>query len=135
MKVLILGATLAAGLAIVGSGVMADDGSWPVVTEIGKFDTTMSGQPIILPSGNVKVVASLYSIPPGQEIPVHRDQFPRYGYVLSGELSVTNEITRRTEFFEKGQFVTESIQQWLTSKNSGSLPLELLVIDQLPQTQ
>lgn len=128
MKFLIL----SAASVMAGYSAMADEADMPVVTQIGKFSTTMTGQPIVLPSGNVEVVTSLYLIPPGKELPVHRHPFPRYGYVLSGELSVTNEVTKKAHVFSSGEFVIESVQQWHRGRSSGSSPLKLLVIDQAP---
>ncbi|QWW72587.1 cupin domain-containing protein [Rhizobium sp. WYJ-E13] len=128
MKALILGVCM----AMVGFGAMANDGSKPVVKEIGRFATTMSDQPIVLPTGSVEVAASLYTIPPGLELPVHRHKYPRYGYVLAGELTVTNEVTNKSKTFRKGEFVTEAVQQWHKGKSSGETTLELLVIDQAP---
>jgi quercetin dioxygenase-like cupin family protein len=119
-------------MVMMSFGAMAEDGNKAVVKEIGRFTTTMSDQPIVLPPGNVEVVASLYSIPPGKELPVHRHQYPRYGYVLAGELTVTNEVTKKTKTFMKGEFVTEAVQQWHKGRSSGATSLELLVIDQGP---
>ncbi|WP_156668654.1 cupin domain-containing protein [Rhizobium aegyptiacum] len=118
-----------------GFTAAADEGGKPVVQEVGHYSTTISNQPIVLPKGNVEVVASVYSIAPGQTLPVHRHRYPRYGYVLSGELTVTNEATNRTQTFGKGQFVVESVLQWHQGRNAGTSPLELLVIDQLPQCE
>jgi quercetin dioxygenase-like cupin family protein len=104
----------------------------PNFTEISRHYSTMSGQPINLPTGEIEVIASLYSIPPGEELPFHRHSYPRYGYVLSGELTVKNDATNHTKIFKKGEFAVEAIQQWHKGISSGVLPLELLVIDQLP---
>jgi quercetin dioxygenase-like cupin family protein len=118
-------------LAGVGAAI-AEEGSKPVVNDIGRFDTTISGQPITLPTGNIEVATSLYTIPPNQELAIHKHPYPRYGYVLGGELAVTNEVTKRTLTFKKGDFVIESLHQWHKGKSIGPSPLELLVIDQTP---
>jgi len=74
----------------------------PVVKPIAKVLTTNSGQPIVLPSGEVQVTASIFEIPGGASLAVHRHPFPRYGYVLSGALSVTNAETGQSTRFSSG---------------------------------
>ncbi len=43
--------------------------------------TTNSGQPIVLPKGNVEVVVWMYDIPAGSKLPVHKHPSQRYAYV------------------------------------------------------
>ena len=93
----------------------------------------MSGQALSLPQGPVEVSVTEYDIPPGAVLPTHRHMYPRYGYVLSGILEVTNEETGKTVRFGAGEFAVESINQWHTGTNPGTQPLKLLVVDQTPQ--
>jgi len=51
---------------------------------------TISDQPIVLPQKNAEVVVSILEIEPGLELAPHQHPFARYGYILSGTLSVTN---------------------------------------------
>jgi quercetin dioxygenase-like cupin family protein len=67
--------------------------------------------------------------PPDARLPVHKHPYPRYGYVLSGELQVTNMETGRNDTYKPGDFIFESIGQWHTGANIGGEPLKLLVID------
>jgi len=103
-----------------------------VVTPVTKATTTVSGQPIVLPEHNPEVSVSLYEIAPGAALPQHRHHYPRYGYVISGQLRVTNTETGKTYDFGPGGFIVEALDQWHYGENPGSTPLKLLVIDQAP---
>lgn len=117
---------------LVGAG-LADAQDKVVVQSVAKLTTTISGQPIAVPMDNVEVTVSVYEIPPGSALPQHRHPHARYGYVLSGQLRVTNSETGKVSDFSTGDFVVESIGQWHSGTNPGQLPLKLLVIDQAPQ--
>jgi quercetin dioxygenase-like cupin family protein len=104
-----------------------------VVNPVAKVLTTNSGQPIVLPSGEVEVTASIFIIPGGASLAVHRHPFPRYGYVLSGALSVTNAETGQATQFKSGDLVIEAVGQWHSGMNPGKEPLRLLVLDQAPR--
>lgn len=94
---------------------------------------TISNQPIALPQKNPEVVVSILEIEPGAELPPHRHPFARYGYILSGTLSVTNLDTGKVMTFPPGAFVIESMAQWHTGTNPGNEPLSLLVLDQVEE--
>ncbi|MGO7017113.1 cupin domain-containing protein [Rhizobium brockwellii] len=102
------------------------------VTSVFKSELTISGQQLKLPGGDVEVAVSVYDIPPGAALPEHRHASPRYGYVLSGKLRVSNSETGKTQDFEAGDFVIESVGQWHRGSNPSTEPLKLLVIDQSP---
>ncbi|MGZ2506006.1 cupin domain-containing protein [Rhizobium leguminosarum] len=102
------------------------------VKEISRTSTTFSYQPIRLPDQALEIVASLYTIAPGTELPLHRHPFPRFGYVLKGELTIYNEDTGQVVHLREGQFGVEAIEQRHRGKSTGSGPLTLLVIDQVP---
>jgi quercetin dioxygenase-like cupin family protein len=104
-----------------------------VVDAVAQTDKTISGQSIKLPGGNAEVAVSIYNIVPGATLPIHRHKYPRYGYILSGELEVTNEETGKSMRFGPDDFVVESIEQWHKGTNPGTVPLRLLVIDQIPK--
>lgn len=92
---------------------------------------TISDQPIVLPQKNAEVVASILEIEPGAELAPHQHPFARYGYILSGTLSVTNLETGIEKTFHSGAFVIESWGQWHSGRNPGTEPLILLVLDQI----
>jgi quercetin dioxygenase-like cupin family protein len=100
-----------------------------VVTRILSTLKTSAGDPIRLPQGEAQIVVSNFDVPAGATLPVHRHPFPRYGYVLQGELQVTNVETGHVDLFKAGDFILEAVNHWHTGSNVGSTPLQLLVID------
>jgi quercetin dioxygenase-like cupin family protein len=116
---------LAAPLSAQAEGVKIDP--------VSKTDVTSSGQPIVLPGGHVNVVTSTYEIPPGAKLPVHKHNYPRYGYMMSGQLRITNIATGKSTTFNPGDFIVESLGQWHKAESTGTDPVKLLVIDQLPK--
>ena len=106
------------------------DSKAPVtITQLLSTMETSSGQPITFPQKNGELVVSEFSVEPGAVLPVHRHPYPRFGYVLAGNLRVTNLETNKTDDYHVGDFVVESIDQWHTGGNPGPTPLKLLVID------
>jgi quercetin dioxygenase-like cupin family protein len=99
------------------------------VTELLSTTVTSSGQPIVLPQKDAQIVVSIYDVAPGARLPAHKHPFPRYGYVLSGELRVTNMETGQNDTYKPGDFILESVGQWHMGTNIGAKPLKLLVID------
>lgn len=120
-----------AGL-VVASVVAAHAQDKVVVTPVAKANTTVSGQPIALPTVNPEVAVSVYEIPPGAALAQHRHPYPRYGYVLSGQLRVTNLDTGVVTDVAAGGFLVEALGQWHYGENPGTETLKLLVIDQAP---
>ena len=92
---------------------------------------TASGQPIVLPQGNVQLITSMYEIAPGAKLPEHEHNSQRYGYLLAGQLRVTNTETGESQEYKPGDFIVESRGQWHKAENIGKEPIKLLVIDQV----
>jgi quercetin dioxygenase-like cupin family protein len=109
----------------------ADDEPGLKVTRIIATKTTASGQPIVLPQKNVEVRASIYEIPVGMRLPVHKHPSARYAYVLAGKLRVSDADSGRTFDYSAGDFIVEMIDTWHYGANIGTEPVRLLVIDQL----
>jgi len=91
--------------------------------------TTSAGQKIILPKNNAELIASIFEIPPGAHLPEHEHPYPRYGYILSGSLRVTDTETGESKTYRSGDFVLEAVGRWHTGANEGEDPTRLLVID------
>jgi quercetin dioxygenase-like cupin family protein len=72
---------------------------------------------------------------PGMTLPVHKHPYARYGYVLSGNLRVTNMETGQVGSYKPGDFIAESVGQWHMGASIGAAPLELLVIDIIEEGQ
>lgn len=126
MKVLVL-ATVALLLALPASA------AGPVVsTPIDKTTATWTGQPIALPQGPVQVVSQIIEIPVGGSLAVHKHPYPRFAYVLSGRLKVTNDDAGKTLMFEPGAYVVEAVGQWHHAEVVGDAPVRLVVMDEVP---
>ena len=123
---------LALGLILFVSPASADSQpatSKVVVKPVLSTGVTSSGQPIVLPQGDVQMLVSTYDIPPGAVLPKHKHPFPRYGYVQAGTIEVTNLDIGKTETFKTGDFIVEAVDQWHFGANKGTEPVKLLVID------
>ena len=135
MRKLILLASIF-GMLAAGQAFALDPGGEPakvVVTPLTSTTQTAAGQPITLPQKNAQVVVSMFDIPPGASLPVHKHPFPRYGYVLAGTLQVTNIQTGKTQSYKPGDFIVEMIDTWHQGANLGAEPVKLLVIDQVEE--
>jgi quercetin dioxygenase-like cupin family protein len=109
--------------------VYASEDKPVVVTPVITTTVTASGQPIALPQRNAQIAVSTYEIAPGARLPEHKHPFPRYGYVLSGSLQVTNAETGKTDVYKAGDFILEAVGQWHQGANVSTEPVKLLVID------
>ena len=100
----------------------------PIITT----DTTAIGQPIVMPKDPTLVV-TIDTFPPGARLPVHKHLYPHYAYMLDGELTVTNQETRKSVVLNKGDFLVEMNDTWHYGENKGKESVRLLIIDHLPK--
>jgi quercetin dioxygenase-like cupin family protein len=132
-------ASLCAALVLLGAAAHAseaDRAAVPVlVTPVLTASVTASGQPIVLPSGDARVVVSTYEIAPGATLPEHKHPFPRYGYVLAGTLRIANTETGHSDVYRAGDFIIEAKGQWHQAVSLDDRPVKLLVIDQVAGEQ
>jgi quercetin dioxygenase-like cupin family protein len=134
--------TIATGVALV-AGILAFAHRADTQEATGKVKaarifsatTTNSGQPIVLPQGNVEVVVWMYDIPAGSKLPVHKHPSQRYAYVLQGTLQVTDVENSRSWEYKPGDFIIEMRDGWHYGNNNGKEPVRLLVIDQVEKGQ
>ena len=101
------------------------------ITPLLSTAVTSSGQPIVLPQGNIQLITSIYEIAPGAKLPEHEHNAQRYGYLMSGRLRITNTDTGKSVEFKPGDFIVESRGQWHKAESIGTEPIKLLVIDQV----
>jgi quercetin dioxygenase-like cupin family protein len=99
------------------------------VTQLLSSTMTSSGQPIVLPQKDAQIVVSIHDAMPGATLRAHNHPYPRYVYVLSGNLQVNNIETGQTDTYKPGSFILESVGEWQTATSIGEEPLKLLVID------
>lgn len=104
--------------------------SQPVaVKKILETTETASGQPLKVPD-HPELIVSTYEIAAHQTLPMHKHPFSRYGYVLSGEVTVKTR-SGESYHYATGDVIVEVIDQWHTG-TTGDQPAKLLVIDQVP---
>jgi len=121
-----------AGLALSAHAASGKDvANNVVVTPLLSTAVTSSGQPIVLPAKDATVIVSTYEIAAGAKLPEHKHHYPRYGYLLTGELRVTNTDTGKVQIYRTGDFIVEAIDQWHHAQSIGVGPAKLLVIDQV----
>ena len=127
--IVLAGAALAAGHA---AFALDDTARQPVVvTPIASTNLTAAGQPIMLPQKDARVIASLFEIAPGATLPVHKHPYQRYGYMLEGELLVTNVETGAKTTYRAGDFIVEMLDIWHQGVAVGPGAGRLVVIDQV----
>lgn len=126
-------AALLTGLCL--AGVAAADSVPPVTVKTllttGKTDI---GQPLVLPSHHPVLIVSTYDIAPGTRLARHKHPFSRYAYVLAGDLTVEFDDGKQRQY-HTGDIVVEAVDTWHFGVNSGTVPVRLLVIDQVEQGQ
>ena len=115
------------GMVLALSVAHAADVPKVVVTPVARTNTTIIGQPIIVPD-HPDVIVSLATFPPGARIAEHQHPHPHFVYVLEGVLTVVN----KTFEVKAGDFIVEMQDTWHYGINKGAVPVKLLVIDQVP---
>jgi len=85
------------------------------------------GQPIAWPrDGTPEVTALLVEMAPGEETGWHRHPVPLLGYILTGELTVT-QITGEKRVVGPGEVSLESVDVIHNGVNEGPAPLKMIV--------
>ncbi len=79
-------------------------------------DRTMADQPLALPPGPVRVVATRTVLPAGATIPTHMHFWPRYVYVESGEVQLTLTGSGVTRTYRGGEMIVEPLGKWHSGK-------------------
>lgn len=120
------------GLLLAGCARTLDVEPTTTVTPLYSASETAAGQPILLPQGPAQVAVSHYLIPPGTRLPVHKHPHQRFAYVQAGVLAVYNSETGQRSEYRAGDFVVEMVDTWHYGEALGTVPVELLVIDQSP---
>jgi len=104
----------------------------PVTTTIRNLDATSSGQPIVMPSGPLRVTLSETVIPPHGKLPAHQHPYPRYVYVAAGRLRVTNLVTGQVQELKAGDITADPVGQWHEAEALGDDSVRLFALDQAP---
>jgi quercetin dioxygenase-like cupin family protein len=124
--------TMVIAAVLVAAGMAQAADTPPVqVTPVVRTNTTITGQRIVAPTKPDVIVATAV-FPPGARLPVHKHPYPHYVYVTAGTLTVVNVETNKTSEVQAGSFVAEPMNIWHYGINNGTVPVKLLVIDQVP---
>jgi len=103
----------------------------PVSTPVAKTDKTVIGQPVEVPQ-HPTVIVTIVTFQPGDKTAVHKHPFAHYGYMLEGELTITNTETRKSFVLKRGDFLVEMVDAFHYGENKGTVPVRMLVVDQVP---
>ena len=122
---------LVAGLLLALSLSQAADVPTVQVAPVARTNTTVTGQPVVVPD-HPDVIVSIATFPPGARVAEHQHLYPHYVYVLEGVLTVVNTDAGKTFEVKAGDFVAEMQNTWHYGINNGAVPVKLLVIDQVP---
>jgi len=122
---------IVAGAVLAFTIARAADAPKVQVTPVMRTNTTVTGQPIVVPE-HPDVIVSIATFPPGARIAEHQHPHPHYVYVLEGVLTVMNTETNKSFEVKAGDFVAEMQDTWHYGINKGAVAVKLLVIDQVP---
>lgn len=124
---------LALAMLLTVAAIPASSASAPTIGARVILDATATGtgQPIVLPQGRVRAIVTIVEIPAGYAPGYHKHPYPRYAYVLSGQLDVQDE-RGGTRHYATGDFFIETLGGWHRPHVVGDTPVRLLVIDQTP---
>ena len=104
----------------------------PVSTPVVSTDKTAIGQPIEVPQ-HPTVIVSIVTFPPGDKPAVHKHPYPHYGYMLEGTLTIVNTETGESFKLKPGEFLVEMMDAWHYGENRGTVPVRILIVDQVPE--
>jgi len=119
---------LACALACMPAAALAGG---PVSAPVLTTDQTVVGQPIDVPQ-HPTVIATVVTFQPGDKTAVHKHPYPHYGYMLEGTLTIVNTETGRSFDLKPGSFLVEMMDKWHYGENRGTVPVKILIVDQVP---
>ena len=126
MYLLKVSAVAVISLALVGVYfvVASDDISSQTILNTGK---TEIDQDIQYPSGSPLITSKIITIPVGAETGPHIHEYPMFGYMMEGEITVDyGEHGIKT--FVKGDSLIEAVNYIHNGRNSGNEPAKILVV-------
>ena len=88
----------------------------PQTTPIVDSDQTMADQPLAVPAGPLRVVATRSVLPAGATIPTHMHLWARYVYVESGEVQLILTGSGSTRTYKAGEMIVEPLGKWHSGK-------------------
>lgn len=124
-----LGLALAAAAAIAPSapGVAPSEETSAKVEVLTTGTASWNGKPYsAYPAGQPELSVLKFVIPPNTSLPWHTHPFPNAAYILSGQITVQDRATGKTQTFSAGQAFTESVDA-VHRGTSGPDPVVLIV--------
>lgn len=89
---------------------------------------TVLQQPLSYPTdGPARIQSVIVTMLPGEETGPHSHPYPTYGYILEGELTVSYPLGAR-KVYKEGEAVLEAVNTVHDGKNTGTVPLRILVV-------
>jgi quercetin dioxygenase-like cupin family protein len=93
---------------------------------------TIAAEALGLPGGKLHTVVTRVRLGPRASLPPHRHAHPRYVFVLSGNVVVTEVATGGSDFYETGRVISDRLASTHEARNLQVQPAELLVFDLVP---
>lgn len=124
---------LLAGLMILPLYLHAEERT-SVITPVANTAKTVTGEPIEVVTAP-KIRTTIYELPPGKKLPVHKHAYQRLAYILSGKIDLINVDQNTNTPYQEGDFLVESRDSWHYGDNPYKEPVKLLVFDILPRDE
>ena len=84
---------------------------------------------------SVRVAMRQQTLPPGGQLPEHRQAGERYLYVVAGRLKVSDLVTGEEQVVDAGKMAVERPGDWHVATAMGAEPATFYVIDRGPVDQ
>jgi quercetin dioxygenase-like cupin family protein len=123
---------IAALSLFVASPALSAEAPKPTSAPASTFDRTLTGQPLVLPQGPVTVTFRISEFPAGARLPVHKQPYQRYAYIISGRLRATYIDEKVVKEFGPGEVMVEGVDQWHFVEAVGPENVKVMTIDQTP---
>jgi quercetin dioxygenase-like cupin family protein len=124
-KLVMAGAILAVSVSLgIYFATAANEISSQTILDTGK---TVIGQDIQYPSGSPLITSEIVTIPVGAETGPHIHEYPMFGYMIEGEITV-DYGDQGIKTFLKGDSLVEAINYTHNGKNTGNEPAKILVV-------
>lgn len=124
---------IALALALIAGPALAQPAKpAPISKPLAAIEATLSGQPIDLPAGHLKVTVTEVTIPAGGGLPAHKHPYPRLVQVLEGRLKVTNLVTGQSAEKGVGDWMIDAVEQWHEAEALDGKPAKIMTIDHAP---
>jgi len=104
--------------------IASNDISSQTILDTGK---TVIGQDIQYPSGSPLITSKIITIPVGAKTGPHIHEYPMFGYMIEGEITV-DYGDQGIKTFLKGDSLIEAINYTHDGKNTGNEPAKILVV-------